>query len=226
MKRLKADLHTHTADDPFDIIAYSAETLIDEAAEAGVEVLAITCHEFNAYSAYLSHYAHRRGVLLVPGMEKFVSSKHVVILNPHADHQQAHTFDDLRNVGRLDAAFVAPHPYYPSPNSLLGDLERNIDLFDAIEWSSLYLRSLNPNRKAARAARAHGLPLLGTSDTHVLPYEDTTFSWIEAEPCIEGIIEAIRAGRVTVETRPKKSRTAARSAYGAVRGMVCEAMRA
>ncbi|MCC6488255.1 MAG: hypothetical protein IT364_12215 [Candidatus Hydrogenedentes bacterium] len=226
MKRLKADLHTHTADDPFDSIAYSAETLIDAAADAGVEVLAITCHEFNAYSAHLSHYARGRGVLLIPGMEKFISGKHVLILNPHEEHLRAHTFEDLRTVGRLGAVFVAPHPYYPSPNSLLGELERNIDLFDAIEWSSLYVRMLNPNRRAAGVARAHRLPLLGTSDTHVLPYEDTTFSWIEAEPAIEGIVEAILAGRVTVETQPKKSSKAARSAFGAVRGMVYEAMRA
>ena len=226
MKRLKADLHTHTADDPFDTIAYSAETLIDHAAAAGVEALAITCHEFSAYSAYLSRYAQRRRILLIPGMEKFISGKHVLILNPHEEHLRAQTFEDLRAVGRLGAAFVAPHPYYPSPKSLLGDLDRNIDLFDAIEWSSLYLRSLNPNRRAARTARAHRLPLLGTSDTHVLPYEDTTFSWIEAEPTIKGVIEAIRAGRVTVETRPKESRTAARSAFGAIRGIVFEAMRA
>ena len=226
MKRLKADLHTHTADDPYDTLAYSAEMLIDEAAHAGVEVLAITCHEFNAYSASLSRYAHGQGILLMPGLEKFVSGKHVLIINPHEEHLRATTFQELRAMGRLGAAFVAPHPYYPTPNSLMGELKSNIDLFDAVEWSSLYLRAMNPNLWAARIARTHGLPVLGTSDTHSLPYEDTTFSWIEAEPTIEGIVGAIRAGRVTLESRPKRPVTAARAAFAAVRGIVHEVMRA
>lgn len=61
MERLKADLHTHAADDPFDSgLAYSAEMLIDSVADVGVDVLAITCHEFNVYSSYFADYAKRR----------------------------------------------------------------------------------------------------------------------------------------------------------------------
>jgi predicted metal-dependent phosphoesterase TrpH len=224
MKRLKADPHTHAADDPFDTLSHSAEMLIDAVAAAGMDVLAITCHDLSLYTHRLFEYAGRRNVLLIPGIEKFVSAKHVLILNPDPEHLQATTFDELREIGRRDAAFVAPHPYYPAPSSLLGDLVRNIDLFDAIEWSSLYMRTVNPNRWAARTASRYGLPLLGTSDTHGLPYEDTTYSWIEAEPTAWGVVEAIRAGRVTLETRPKPARAALRSAFDAVRGIMLESV--
>ncbi|NUM53074.1 MAG: hypothetical protein HUU46_05470 [Candidatus Hydrogenedentes bacterium] len=222
MERLKADLHTHTADDPFDRLEYSAEMLIDAVAAAGVRVLAITCHELNVYCEYLSDVARRQGVLLVPGIEKFIEGKHVIILNPAPEHLAAHTFQEFRALGRRGAVFIAPHPYYPAPHSLLSDFTRNIDLFDAVEYCSLYFRAVNPNRWAESAAKAHGLPMIGTSDTHWLPYDDSTFSWITAEPTIEGVLDAIRAGRVEVETQPRKIVRAARAVAGALTGLTEE----
>lgn len=220
MKRLKADLHTHSADDPYDRLDYSAEMLIDAVAAAGVDVLAITCHELNVYSRRLAEYARRRNVILIPGIEKFIEGRHVLIYNPAPKHLAAHTFKKFRAIGRRDAVFVAPHPYYPSLNSLRGDLVRNIDLFDGIEWCSLYLRGINPNRWAERAAKAHGLPLVGTTDTHSLPYCDSTYSWIEAEPTVEGVLDAIRQGRVEVVSRPRGWVDSAQAAVGAIAGMV------
>jgi hypothetical protein len=80
----------------------------------------------------------------------------------------------------------------------------NIDLFDGIEYCSLYLRGLNPNRKAVRVARRFGLPLIGTSDTHAMPFSDSTFSMIEArEASTEAVVDALRQGRVSLVTRPR-----------------------
>ncbi|HRK33514.1 MAG TPA: PHP-associated domain-containing protein [Candidatus Hydrogenedentes bacterium] len=222
MERLKADLHTHSADDPHDRLDFSAEMLIDAVAEAGVDVLAITCHELKVHSTYLADYACRRGVLLIPGIEKFIEGKHVLILNPSPDHLSAHTFAEFRAIGRRGAVFIAPHPYYPAPASLLNKFVPNIDLFDAVEYCSLYLTGLNLNPWAERVAKKHGLPMIGTSDTHWLPYENTTFSWITAERSLEGVLDGIRAGRVEVETRPKPLLPAIRSAVGAIKGMAAE----
>lgn len=222
MERLKADLHTHTADDPYDRLDYSAEMLIDAAAAAGVRVLAITCHELNVYCEYLADVARRRNVLLVPGIEKFIENKHVLIMNPAPEHLSAHTFQEFRALGRRGAVFVAPHPYYPAPHSLLSDFTRNIDLFDAVEYCSLYFRATNPNRWAESVAKAHGLPMIGTSDTHRLPYDDSTFSWIAAEPTVEGVLDAIRAGRVEVQTKPRRTAPAARAISDALVGLAQE----
>ncbi len=222
MERLKADLHTHTADDPFDRLDHSAEMLIESAAGAGVRVLAITCHELNIYSEYLAKFAGKCGVLLIPGIEKFIEGKHVLILNPAREHLAAHTFQEFRALGRRGAVFIAPHPYYPAPHSLLSNLVRNIDLFDAIEFCSLYFRAINPNRWAESMAKSHGLPMIGTSDTHWLPYDDSTFSWITAEPTIEGVLDAIRAGRVEVQTKPREFMPFARAISGALRGLTAE----
>lgn len=219
MKRLKADLHTHSADDPYDRLSYSAEMLIDAAAGAGVNVLAITCHELNVYSRYLADYAERRGILLIPGIEKFIEGKHVLILNPAPEHLAAHTFEEFRAIGRRGALFIAPHPYYPAPHSLLSDFAKNIDLFDAVEYCSLYFRTINPNRWAEHVAKAHGLPLIGTSDTHRLPYEDSTFTWITADPNVQSVLEAIRTGRVELQTRPRTFVSAVRSVVDAIGGL-------
>lgn len=225
MERLKADLHTHTADDPFDRIDYSAEMLIDSVAAAGVRVLAITCHELDVYSPYLADYARRRGVLLVPGIEKFIEKKHVLILNPAPEHLSAHTFDEFRAIGRRGAVFIAPHPYYPAPHSLLSDFVRNIDLFDAVEYCSVYFRGANPNRWAERIAKARGLPMIGTSDTHWLPYHDATISHITAEPTVDGVLDAIRAGRVELETKPLPLARAAHAVSDALAGLADEYVR-
>lgn len=159
LKRLKAAFHTHTCDDPFDVILHSAEMLIDGVAAKNLSVLAIACHECCVFNDYLSSYARKRGVVLVPGIEACLDGRHVVILNSDAEQAKASTFAELRALGKRDAAAIAPHPYYPVGSSVLGELERNIDLFDAIEYYRFYpkllnlLPALNPNWMAQRARK-------------------------------------------------------------------------
>jgi predicted metal-dependent phosphoesterase TrpH len=200
---MKADLHTHSADDPRDDLKYSSEMLIDAVARKGVEVLAIACHDGLAHTRRLAEYARARGVLLIPAIERIIEGKHVLIIAPEPGHLTAASFEELRTMERGNALFVAPHPFYfPARTCLHGHLKRHADLFSAVEHSCLYSRLINPNRKAARVARELGLPMIANSDTHALPYLDTNLSWIEAEPTVEGVIDAIRAGRVKVDSRP------------------------
>ena len=203
-RAMKADFHAHSGDDPRDSLCYSTEMLIDEAAEHGIEVLAITLHEWMECSPRLSRYADRKGVLLIPAIEQNVEGNHLLMLNPDREQAGATTFADLRALGRRDAAFIAPHPFYPLGSCLGRALSVNIDLFDAIEYCTLYGRGINwPNWLAARAARRHGLPLVGTSDTHTLPYVSSTHTLVTAEKTVDGVIEAIRQGRVELVTAPR-----------------------
>jgi len=202
--RLKADLHAHTADDFHDRIGHSAEMLIDAAAKLNYDVVALACHNRVVHTRGIEEYGRRRNVLVVPALEALIEGKHVVILNPDPEQAAARTFAQLRNLGRRDAFILAPHPFHLDNRCLGRKLLRNIDCFDGIEYCSLYRPWINPNRKAVRVAQDRGLPMVGTSDCHAFPYGGTTFSWIEArEWSVAGVIEALRAGRVTVETRPK-----------------------
>ena len=206
MAELKADFHTHSADDPRDDLSHSTEVLLDAAAQLNFRVLALTCHEGVTVTERLRAYARRRGITLVPGLEACIEGKHVVILNPDGEQAAAATFAELRALGRRDAAFLAPHPYYPSRSSLGRALEANIDLFDAVEFCTLYVRGAGFNRRAVRVARKYGLPLIGTSDLHTLPYCDSTCTLVDAAPNVEDIVAAIRRGRVTLATRPRTLR--------------------
>lgn len=201
MKRLKADLHTHAADDPTDGLSYSAEMLIDAASQLNFDVVAITCHKRLVYTERLAEYARRRKLLLIPGVELDFGEGHIVVLNPDEEQCAAAGFDELRAARGRGEVIIAPHPFYPTSRSLRGAFVENVDLFDAVEYCALHAPGVNLNRRAVRVARKHGLPLVGTSDTHGLPYAGDTYSWIEAAPSVAGVLEAVRAGRVDVVTR-------------------------
>ena len=57
---MKVDLHTHSADDPSDRIAYTTHELIDRAAVLGFDALAITLHDKQLDTA-LCRAADREG---------------------------------------------------------------------------------------------------------------------------------------------------------------------
>jgi len=85
---------------------------------------------------------------------------------------------------------------------------------------SLYCRGADFNRRARRAAARFNLPLVGTSDTHGLPYSGRTLSWLDAEPTVAGVVEALREGRVTVDTRPCSLMEGGAGAVNAFRGIM------
>ncbi len=202
MRWLKADLHSHAGDDPQDRLPYSAEMLIDSAAQLKMDVLSLTCHHDLVHTPRLAKYARQRGILLIPGVELLIEGCHVLVLNPRPAHLKALSFNDLREAREPDSAIVAPHPFYFVGHSMGSRLVRHRDVFDAVEFCSMHTRLVNPNWLAVLAARWCGLPLVATSDTHTLPYEGRTFSWVEAESTVEGVVEALRAGRIRLQSSP------------------------
>jgi predicted metal-dependent phosphoesterase TrpH len=201
---LKVDLHTHTAEDPLDAIPYSAVELIDRAADLGYQALAITLHDKQIDLTPLRGRAHARGVVLIPGVERTIQGKHVVLLNFSRRAEAVTTFEDLARlrVAEERGLVVAPHPFYPIPSSLgRGLLDRFADLFDAVEISSVYARGVNFNPPAIRWAAAHRKPLVGNGDVHRLAQLGSTYSLVEAEATPEAICAAIKSGCVSIETR-------------------------
>ena len=83
-------------------------------------------------------------------------------------------------------------------------------LFDAVEFNHFYTSAINFNRAAVRWAREHGKPLVGNCDVHRLTQLGTTFSWVDAESDIDAVCEAIRVGRVEIQTKPLSSLKVAR----------------
>jgi len=202
MKKLKADLHLHTKEDPEDRIGYSSRELIDQAYQKGFDVLAITNHDQVTYDNYLAEYAREKGILLIPGTEATISKKHVLLLNVDRSFHRIKTFDDLKLFKNGGSLIIAPHPFFPSFTSLNSKLGKHLDIFDAIEYSHCYLEKVNFNKKAEDMSKEFSLPLIGTSDAHLLWQIGTTYSLIEAEKNLESVIAAIREGRVEIVTEP------------------------
>lgn len=201
-KELKADFHIHTGEDPEDRIAYSSYDLIDRAVEQGFDVLSITNHNVITYDQELADYAEKRGILLIPGVERTIKRKHVLVINADREDLKAKSFRKLARLKDDSKLIIAPHPFFPGINCLWGDLLRHISLFDAIEYSHYYTSSVNFNRKAVELSERCHTPLVGTSDAHMPHQFGTTYSMIRAEKNLYAIITAIRAGRVRVVSSP------------------------
>jgi predicted metal-dependent phosphoesterase TrpH len=179
--------------------------LIRRAQEKGFEVLAITNHESVTYSDELQDYAQERGILLLPGMEATIEGRHVLIINPKESPGAIRTFADVKRCRDDGSLIIAPHPYFPASRSLQSLLDQYIEAFDAIEFSHFYNRKINFNPQASEKAKQYGLPLVGTSDAHMLWQLGTTYSLIRAEKDAEAVISAVKRGSISVVTRPLRS---------------------
>lgn len=201
---LKAELHAHTSDDPNDRIPHSAVELIDRAAALGYQALAITLHDKQFDVTELAAYARTRHIVLLPGVERTIDGKHVLLINFPAQAERVESFEEIMDLkARCSGVVIAPHPFYPTPSCLKRRLmNRHAALIDAVEFNAMYTRQLDFNRAARAWAATHRKPLVGNSDVHRLSQLGTTYSLIDADPDADAIIAAIRAGRVEIRTRP------------------------
>jgi len=206
---LKVELHTHTSDDPLDRIPYTTEQLIERAASLGYDALAVTLHDRQLDLSPLLSFAAERGVILIPGIERTIQGKHVLLLNFRRGTEEVQTFEDLAHLRRCEPGVViAPHPFFPAPSCLRGLMEQHADLFDAVEYNAMFTASVNFNARAVEWARRHGKPVVGNGDVHRLRQLGTTYSLVDAERSPDAICAAIANGRVRFEARPLPMLTA------------------
>jgi predicted metal-dependent phosphoesterase TrpH len=202
---LKIDLHIHTADDPVDRIPHAATDLIERAAQLGFQALAITLHDAQYDARPLSAFAERRGITLIPGIERTILGRHVLLINFPPVAERVETFED---VAALRSAYpqglvIAPHPFFPLTNCLRRWMDRYADLVDAVEYNGCYTSMLNFNRAAVEWARTRGKPMIGGSDTHRLQVFGLTYSLVDAvEQTAEAVCAAVKQGRVQTKSQP------------------------
>src|SRR5512135_915645 len=149
---LKIDLHIHTADDPVDRIPYSTTDLIDRAAALGFSALAVTLHDRQLDVRHLTRYASERGILLIPGVERTIRGRHLLLLNFPQLAESVDSFDDVAALKKNhpQGLVIAPHPFFPHANCLRGWTHDLVDLFDAVEVNAFYTAAFNFNKAAIR----------------------------------------------------------------------------
>jgi len=200
---LKVELHAHTDQDPLDRIPHSTADLIDRAAALGYGALAVTLHNRYFDPAAYVDYARQRGIVLLSGIERSISHRHVLLVNFPPESASVTTFEEIAALkARTQGLVVAPHPFYPTFSALGRVLDDHADLFDAVEINAMFTPLVNFNARAVAWARAHGKPLVGNTDLHLLDQMGTTYSLVDAPAEPDAICLAIREGRVEVRSQP------------------------
>lgn len=208
MNKFKVQLHCHTKSDPEDWIFHTEKDLIDRAHSLNYDVLSITCHNRVVFSDELNKYAKEKGILLIPGIEKSVNKKHVVIINAHKDSEKINTFAELSDYKKNhpESLIFAPHPYHPLPIKLVSlnkFLDKYSHLFDAFELSSFYTKYFDFNKTVKEKAKQLNKPLIATSDNHVLALLNDSYTHVDAEEkTTEDIIKAVKKGQMKLTTKP------------------------
>jgi predicted metal-dependent phosphoesterase TrpH len=209
---LKVELHSHTGDDPSDTIPYSTRDLIDRAAALRYDALAITLHDRQLDLRPWQAYAAERRITLIPGIERTIEGKHVLLINFSGAAEQVGSFEDLaRLLARESGLVIAPHPFFPVGPVLGKALDDHARLFDAVEWNAMFTRSVNFNRRAERWAARHGKPMVANGDVHRLYQLGTSYTLVDAARDPQAICDAVRAGRTRLEVSPLSALQAART---------------
>lgn len=204
---LKVDLHLHTADDPCDRIPHTTGELIQYAARREFNALAITLHDRQLDLAPVEGLARGLGITLIPGIERTIEGRHVLLLNFPADAVYVASFTALADLRTQHprGLVIAPHPFFPLSNCLGALMDRHGSLFDAVEYNGCYTSLLNFNRQATRWAERRHTPIVGCSDTHRLDVFGETYSLVDAEPTPDAICDAVKHGRLRLCSRPLSS---------------------
>lgn len=206
LPKLKATLHCHTGEEPHDFIPYTAREFLDQASSLQFDVVAFTCHDFFFWNETTKTYAEQKKILLIPGIEKKIEGKHVVILNANKETENIKTFKQLAALKKKFGYFVlAPHPFFPGRISLGKKLIQYMHLFDAIEFSYFYSTKINANKKAKSIAQKYKKPLIGTSDIHVLKYMNPTYTIIQSKKDTHSVLNALRKNTFEIRSRPFKT---------------------
>jgi predicted metal-dependent phosphoesterase TrpH len=227
---IKVELHAHTGLDPADYIPHSTRQLIDRASALGYGALAVTLHDRYYDPADDREYARTKGVVLIPGIERTIQRRHLLLLNFPSECEQVSSFDEVRALKQRfrDGLVVAPHAFYPIGSAMGPDADDCEDVIDALEVNSMFTSWLDFNSGAVAWARSHGKPLVGNTDLHLLEQLGTTYTLVDAAADPDAICAAIRAGKVEVRSSPLSSIRAAwifarmlsGGAVGRVRGLL------
>ncbi|HMJ06758.1 MAG TPA: PHP domain-containing protein [Chthoniobacterales bacterium] len=206
---IKLDLHIHTLDDQKDALDYSAHQLLERAQRCGIEVLAITLHDFVFDRKEVFAEAAAMGILLIPAAEMRLHGADIVVLNVTPEEAAGlKDFDDMRRLRahRGDSIFTfAPHPFYIMGGSIGGKrLVENLDCFDAIEICHFHKGWFDRNRPAKKLAAQRGKPLLATSDAHQLSAFGSHYTSIPRPTPLtaESVFAALRSGAGKLTSPP------------------------
>jgi len=183
-KEYKMDLHIHTREDiTHKTLKYSLRDVIKKAFDNNYKILGFTFHDSTIRHDVEKYF--KKGLLLVPGIELTIDNRHILLYSKKFNkygrsYNYYRNFDKLEKIKDDSLLIGAPHPFYPANYSLRKKTEEYKNLFDFIEWSSVYTNAINfPNKRANIFAKRYDKALLGNSDLHDITYFGYTFTFTD-----------------------------------------------
>jgi predicted metal-dependent phosphoesterase TrpH len=169
----KADLHIHTTYS-FDGTASVSEVLAS-AAQAGLDVIAISDHNEIRGGLEARELASEFGLQVIPGAEISTREGHLVALFvEQALPVGLSLVETLLRVGEQGGIGIAPHPDHPVPNSLpLGSILAALEhplarrVLQGIEVCNMNPTHSIFNKRSVRAAASLSLARIASSDAHL-----------------------------------------------------------
>ena len=202
---VRLDPHVHTAAS-HDAVGTVHEVLA-HAHNRDVDVVAVTDHDTTVGARRALSAQDRYDVTVIPGVEISTAEGHLLGLGvrdrPAVGEALTDTVAWLRERGGVA---VVPHPFQVSRSGV-----RKPDLVDCdgIEVFNAWAMTGVQNRRADAFATRHHHPKLGGSDAHEPAAVGRAYSKVRVEsdpPAVDGILDAIRAGRTRAVGRTTSTR--------------------
>ena len=194
---LAADFHSHTVHSDGGLEIADLAVL---AASRGLDVLVVTDHNTVSHHAHLAAAGDHAGILLVPGQE-------VTTDRGHANCFGALPWIDFREPPDTWRSIADAHGGVMSVNHPWADCAWHLPLSEPATLVETWHKSWDRvDPTPLTDWRSFGTIPIGGSDFHrheagVIPGNPTT--WIEcADRSIEGVLDALRNGRVAISAAP------------------------
>jgi predicted metal-dependent phosphoesterase TrpH len=196
MTTLRFDPHVHSA------ASYDADVpvdrLLERAATAGLDALAVTDHDAIEASLRAVEMAPDHGLLAVPGVEVSTADGHLLALGvetrPDPGRSLPVTVDAVRSLGGVA---VVPHPFQRSRHGASASAIADADP-DAVEVHNAHTLLGVRNGQARSFARRHGLPGIGASDAHTGSLVGRGYTEVRVDDrTVTALLDGVRAGRTT-----------------------------
>jgi predicted metal-dependent phosphoesterase TrpH len=218
---LSVELHTHSA------LSYDGrdpvEMLLEQAQAVGLDALAVTDHDEIDASLEAADLAADYDLIGIPGMEVTSADGHVLAIGVEeavpSGRPFVETLEEIRSRGGLA---IVPHPFQSSRSGVAPNISQEaLASADAIEVYNSRLLTGRANRQAERFARTHELPMTAGSDAHIAEMVGQAVTRVGAEErSLDGILDAVRDGRTSVEGKRTPWHISFRQAAGGAKRRV------
>lgn len=218
---LAVELHAHSAlsHDGRDPV----ELLLEQASAVGMDAIAVTDHDAFEASQAAVELAPEYDLVGIPAMEVTSAAGHVLAMGIEeiipAGRPFLETLDMIHEAGGIA---IVPHPFQKSRSGVAVNVSREeLTRADAIEVYNSRLLTGRANRRARTFAQKHGMPQTAGSDAHIAEMVGQAVTAVDAsEATAVAIVEAIAAGRTSVEGSRTPWRISFRQAAGGAKRRV------